>query len=134
MTLQTLDEIDHNKLLKELEGLLDPDTHVLLQNGTSPIHDLPYTNSLFTKYNMHISRIMCLRPRECYSLHHDSSPRIHFPIITNDKCLFILEDNVYQMPVGNAYYVDTRKKHTALNGNKKDFMRYHIVGLTDEMV
>ena len=133
MTFQTLDEIDHNKLLEELESLLDPDTHVLLQNGTDPIHDLPYTNSLLTKYNMHTSRIMCLRSKECYSWHHDSSPRIHFPIITNNKCFFVLEKDVFNMPVGNAYYVDTRKEHTAFNGNK-NFERYHIVGLTNELV
>ena len=134
MDFQIFDEIDTETILSEVSNLFYQKGHVFLQRGNDQMFDLPYTNSLFKKYNMKTSRLMSLNPRECYSWHHDTSPRIHFPLITNDKCLFILEDNVYQMPVGNAYYVDTRKEHTALNGNKKDFIRYHIVGLTDEMV
>ena len=129
MDFQTLDKIDVAKILDEISHLIDPTDHIFLQKRNNFLHDLPYTNSLIEKYNMTTSRIMRLEARECYSWHQDTSPRIHFPLITNDKCLFILEDNVYQMPVGNAYYVDTRKKHTALNGNKKDFIRYHIVGM-----
>ena len=129
MDFQTLDEIDVGIILDEVSHLIDPADHILLQKGTSALHDLPYTNSLLEKYNMTTSRIMRLAPRECYSWHTDTSPRIHFPLITNNNCLFILEDSVYTMPVGNAYYVDTRKTHTALNGNKRDFIRYHIVGM-----
>lgn len=134
MDFQTLDQIDVETILDEVSHLLDPTNNILLQKGTSTLHDLPYTNSLFEKYNMTTSRIMKLTPREAYSWHTDVSPRIHFPLITNDSCLFILEDSVYTMPSGNAYYVDTRKKHTALNGNRRDFIRYHIVGLVDELV
>ncbi len=133
MTFQTLDEIDHDTLLEEVSELIDPTKHVLLQNGTGPMHDLPYTNSLFKKYNMTTSRIMRLMPKECYSWHKDATPRIHFPLLTNDKCFFVLDKDLFNMPVGNAYYVDTRKMHTAFNGNK-DFIRYHIVGLTNELV
>jgi len=134
MDFQILDAIDTQSILEEISYLFNKKEHVFLQKGNQFIYDLPYTNSLLEKYHMQTARIMHLYPKECYSWHHDTSPRIHFPLITNDKCLFILEDKVYSMATGNAYYVDTRKKHTALNGNRKDFNRYHIVGLIDELV
>lgn len=134
MDFQTLDPIDTDLILSEVSHLIGRDGHVLIQKGPFCLYDLPYTNSLLKKYNVSMARIMYLKPKECYTWHHDTTPRIHFPLITNPSCLFILEDNVYRMPVGNAYYVDTRKKHTALNGSSQDFLRYHIVGIVDEMV
>ena len=72
-------------------------------------------------------RLMKLSGRQCMSLHVDLERRIHIPIITNENCLMIVDDEVIHMPAdGNAYLVDTKKRHTALNSNK-DFDRIHLM-------
>lgn len=129
-TFDTLGDVDPSIILNEID-IGSGDKHLFLQDGYKHLFDAPYLNGLFDKYKMYNSRVMVLHPKECYSWHRDITPRVHFPLITNSKCLFILGDNAKIMPVGSAYWVDTRQLHTALNGNKKDFLRYHIVGMTD---
>ena len=56
--------------------------------------------------------------------------RIHFPVVTNDKVIFNNWDwfgNVedVNMKVGEAWYLDVRKPHRAINGGTDD--RIHIV-------
>ena len=73
------------------------------------------------------SRLMKLEPFHCYSYHRDASKRIHIPLITNERCMFIIEDEVHRYPAdGNSYIIDTTKMHTAINASYED--RYHIVG------
>lgn len=126
-----LGDVNTETIIDEVKKLWSNDSHVLLQKGHDFLYDIPYTNSIFKKYNMYNSRIMCLRGKECYTYHKDRTPRIHLPLITNNNCLFILEDRVFSMPSGKAYAIDTRKIHSAMNGNL-NFFRYHIVGMTDE--
>ena len=46
----------------------------------------------------------------------------------NDACLFI-DGKVYKLPAdGSVYLVDTTLYHTALNANREQFIRTHIVG------
>tara|TARA_B110000259_G_scaffold184377_1_gene231310 strand:- start:759 stop:1151 length:393 start_codon:yes stop_codon:yes gene_type:complete len=123
---KNLGEVDHKRILDEIV-LGDGTKHQRLEDI-----DAPYTNEMMTKYGMYNSRIMALRCKECYSWHRDTTPRVHFPLITNNNCLFISEETAFSMPVGSAYWVDTRKHHTALNGNRGDYIRYHIVGMTNE--
>jgi hypothetical protein len=78
-------------------------------------------------YNFGRLRLMKLSGRQCMSLHVDLERRIHVPIVTNENCLMIVDDEVIHMPAdGNAYVVDTKKRHTALNSNK-DFDRIHLM-------
>ena len=136
MNLQThkiLETVDTQKILNEIDHLLKPNDHVWLQKMHEFVYDIPYTNSLLLKYNTYNTRIMHLRPKQCYTWHRDQTPRIHVPLTTNDKCRFIIEDTCFDLPLGNIYWVDTTRQHTAFNGNK-EFDRYHIVGLTDELV
>ncbi len=56
--------------------------------------------------------------------------RIHFPIMTNHKVIFNNwdwngETDDINMKVGEAWYIDTRKPHRAINGGKND--RVHLV-------
>lgn len=56
--------------------------------------------------------------------------RIHFPIQTNERVLFTAWDcdgtaNTLNMKVGEAYYLDTRKPHRAVNDGETD--RIHLV-------
>jgi hypothetical protein len=60
------------------------------------------------------------------SFHKDPEPRIHIPIITNPGALMIVENFAGHIKAnGDAYFVDTRKYHTALNGGSHD--RIHMV-------
>ncbi len=56
--------------------------------------------------------------------------RIHFPIITNPDVIFTTWDEYdqeqnYHFPLGEAWYLDTRKPHMAVNNGTED--RIHLV-------
>jgi hypothetical protein len=82
--------------------------------------------------DLYRTRIMKLKPKQCYSIHKDRTPRIHLVTDTDPHCLFILNNKAFHVPAdGYAYYIDTTQPHTALNGTL-DFERIHIVGCTDK--
>lgn len=71
-------------------------------------------------------RLLKLNTRSSLSYHRDPEARLHIPIITNPGALMIVEKDAYHMKAdGSAYYVDTTKYHTALNGG--DAPRVHLV-------
>ena len=85
-------------------------------------------NDIQKYYTVGRVRIMCLSNKTCYSLHADYEKRLHLPIQTNEKCLLLVDNKALHLPAdGNAYLVDTTKQHTALNGNKGEFNRIHII-------
>jgi hypothetical protein len=74
------------------------------------------------------TRIMVSRPKSCYSIHRDYSPRLHLPLITNKQCYFVFKDppEFIHMPAdGQTYWVDTRADHTFMNGSVEN--RLHLV-------
>ena len=84
-------------------------------------------NILSQHYSFGRMRLMKLTGRKCMSLHVDGEKRIHVPIITNENCLMIVDNEVCHLPAdGNAYLVDTTKVHTALNSNQ-NFDRIHLL-------
>ena len=84
-------------------------------------------NILAKDYTFGRMRLMKLTGRKCMSLHIDLEKRIHIPITTNENCLMIVDDEIIHMPAdGNAYLVNTTKRHTALNSNQ-DFDRIHLM-------
>ncbi len=90
-------------------------------------YDLPYTNSVLSELKMYRSRLMNMPPKYCYSYHKDPTQRMHIPLITNENCFFVIEDEVIRLPAnGNHYLIDTRKKHTFVNASFEK--RLHIVG------
>lgn len=92
---------------------------------------LVYTNSILKNLQMYRTRIMTMKPKTCYTYHIDASPRIHIPLVTNDDCFFIIEDEVLRIPAdGNHYCIDTTKKHTFVNASFED--RIHIVGVYEK--
>jgi len=94
-----------------------------------PIFDVPYINSIMAELKMFRTRIMILKPRECYTYHYDFSQRIHIPVITNESCFIVENRQLRHLPAdGNYYVVDTTKMHTALNGSRDNEDRLHIVG------
>jgi len=78
---------------------------------------------------MYRTRLMLLPDKRNYSWHLDYSARLHIPLITNESCFFIIEEQKYYLPAdGSVYWVDTTKWHTFVNANRNEFMRSHIVG------
>lgn len=83
-----------------------------------------------TDNNLYRTRIMKLKPRECYSYHFDRTPRVHLAVDTHEHCFISINNMLQHVPAdGNAYWIDTRQYHTAMNCTL-DFERIHIVGCT----
>ena len=70
-------------------------------------------------------RLMMINPKTCLSWHTDSSPRLHYPIKTQEGCMMIIEDEVFHLNQNTWYMADTTFKHTALNASKE--ARIHLV-------
>ena len=94
---------------------------------TEFIYDMPYTNSILKEHNVYRARLMKLKPRSNYTYHQDYTKRFHIPLITNDKCFFVIDEKVIRYPAdGNYYIVDTTKLHTAINASTEDLSLIHI--------
>ena len=86
---------------------------------------------LVDEFQLKRSRLMWVGPKTCYSMHIDSTPRIHIPIYTNSDCYFIFKHGIVEfLKPGNAYWVDTRLAHTFINCSDKP--RLHLVGVVAE--
>jgi len=74
-----------------------------------------------------IGRVRIIRsvPRACLSWHRDPEPRIHVPIKTNIGAKLVIEDEVKHLPVGRAWYTNTKHYHSQFNGGETD--RIHLV-------
>tara|TARA_B100001057_G_scaffold494472_1_gene591133 strand:- start:7859 stop:8302 length:444 start_codon:yes stop_codon:yes gene_type:complete len=113
------------------EGIISDLDDVSENMFTEFIYDMPYTNSILKKHGIYRARIMNLKPKTNYTYHQDYTKRFHIPLITNNKCFFVIDDKVIRYPAdGNYYIVDTTKLHTAINSSKED--RIHIIGCIDE--
>ena len=147
--------LDIQKILNELKLLPEYNKQIMLQGvnskadhsyGTGRLDDidnsvkeweqdfkeflfpeLEYVNFILKKLNMTRTRVMKMAPKTCYSYHQDPSKRVHIPLITNEKCFFVVADEVIRLPAdGNYYVLDTTKLHTFVNASFED--RIHIVG------
>lgn len=110
--------------------------------GTSKGNELTYTNlnsifkdtvfeELINKYNLFRTRLMWVSPMTCYSMHKDSTPRIHIPMITNPECYFVFKQGIIQhMPVGSVYWTNTVNLHTFMNCSDKP--RLHLIGAVNK--
>lgn len=76
-------------------------------------------------------RLLCLYPKQAYSLHRDTEERLHIAIQTNKQATMLVDAHNHKLwkihiPLdGNIYRVDTRLLHTAFNGG--DEPRIHLV-------
>lgn len=73
-------------------------------------------------------RLMSLDPSICYSIHSDATPRYHIAVHTSEQARFVFVDlqRVIHIPAdGRVYFVDTRQRHTAFNGDSEP--RLHLV-------
>ena len=82
--------------------------------GKSRGNEFKYTNlnpyfkdtifeEVIIKYQLLRTRLMWLSPNTVYSMHKDTTPRIHIPMITNPECYFVFKIGIIQhMPVGSV--------------------------------
>ena len=116
------------------------------RNGWSPdtrldfdykykIFDIPYINSIIDELDLYKARITFLKEKECYTWHRDMHPRVHVPVVSDPfTCFMIVQSKfnpddkgeMHRMPVGEKYYIDTTKHHTAINGGIPE--RIHLIG------
>ena len=102
----------------------------LTYNTLNPLFKDTIFETLIARYNLKRARFLWVYPWACYSMHRDTTPRIHIPLITNIECYFVFkESGVSHMPAGGTYWVDTRKRHTFMNCSDK--LRLHLVGVVE---
>ena len=133
--LQVLPEYDNQVMLQTVEGQSDPFYGIgRLANWNhtedefiQPVFNIPYTNSILKELKMFRTRVMRMNPHHCYSYHIDETKRIHIPLVTDEKCFFVIEDKILRLPAdGNCTVIDTTKIHTFVNASP--IQRIHIVG------
>lgn len=137
--IKTLPFFENQIMLQGIEGNADYfygtgkaiDYNESEEDFIHPLFDIPYTNSIIQLLDLKRTRLIRLSPLQCYTIHKDYTPRVHIPLVTNNKCLIIIENEIFHFPAdGSVYLLDTTKEHTALNGSRSD--RLHIVGVVDK--
>jgi hypothetical protein len=117
------DQIDGLESLRLYENCMEKDFNVVQKS---------FKNTEFEKiindFNLVRSRIMWLKGTKCYSIHQDSSWRLHIPIKTNPDCLFYFPDHKehFHLKEGKTYKVNTTERHTFINTDVND--RIHFIG------
>jgi hypothetical protein len=96
-------------------------------NKLNPFFKDTIFEEIIKEYNLKRSRLMWVYPFACYSMHSDTTPRIHIPIITNLECYFVFKNgSMEHLKIGASYWVDTRLPHTFINCS--EHKRLHLVG------
>jgi hypothetical protein len=80
---------------------------------------------LIERFEMFRARLMWVGPYACYSMHRDSTMRIHIPIITHPECKYIIEDIEYHWEPGKVYEFDNTRMHGV--DNRNDQWRVHLM-------
>ena len=99
------------------------------QDFVAPLFDdMPRLYEFIEEYDLCRTKVMSIPKKSNYTYHKDVSKyRIHLPLLTNDKCFFIVDGIVYDMVAdGTVYLINTKKMHTAVNASFNE--RIHIVG------
>lgn len=82
-------------------------------------------NELTNKYVVGRIRVMNNKPKTCLSWHEDQTPRLHYPIKTQDGCFMVIENQSVHLKQNRWYWTNTVLPHTAFNGSRND--RLHLV-------
>jgi len=109
--------------------------------GRSQGRELEYTNlnpffagtifeQAIKQYKLSRTRLMWINPFSCYTVHRDTTPRIHIPMITNLGCYFVFANTgLIHLNFGKVFWVDTREPHTFINCS--EIPRLHLVGVVE---
>lgn len=109
--------------------------------GKSQGRELEYTtlnpffaNTIFEQtikqYKLSRTRLMWVNPFSCYTIHKDTTPRVHIPLVTNLGCYFVFaKTGLVHLSFGKVFWVDTRQAHTFINCS--EIPRLHLVGVVE---
>jgi hypothetical protein len=110
--------------------------------GKSKGQELTYTNlnplfkdtvfeEIIKQHSITRARLLWVGPFACYSMHQDTTPRVHVPLISNPDCYFVFKSGrLVNMVPGFTYWVDTRNAHTFMNCSEE--WRLHFVGVVEK--
>ena len=99
-------------------------------NLLNPYYKNTVFEELIIEYKLYRTRLMWVGPFAAYSMHQDSSHRLHIPMVTNLDCYFVFKKGIVQhLPLNSVYLVDTRYHHTFMNASADS--RLHLVGVID---
>lgn len=125
--IETDNGVDNiTNLFKKTEKFSESDFTVICSQFKGTTFETIY-NILDQKYVLGRVRLMRLNPKKCLSWHTDDSLRLHFPLLTQEGCMMIIEDEVMHLSKNKWYMADTTKKHTAINSSKSS--RIHLVAV-----
>lgn len=82
-------------------------------------------NQITKKYVVGRIRIMKSLPKTCLTWHVDNTPRIHYPMKTQEGCIMVIENEAKHLEKNKWYFTNTVLPHTAFNGSKDE--RLHLV-------
>jgi hypothetical protein len=134
---------DHKGKQAGLQHLADEDPWTSAV-GRSRGRELEYTHlnpyfagtcfeEIINRYKFKRTRLMWVGPYACYSMHRDTTPRVHIPLITNAECYFVFKDGPIQhLEAGTVHWTDTRFRHTFMNCS--DVPRLHLVGAVEKWI
>lgn len=96
----------------------------------SLLENMPYSRNIISEikkiFNFKDVVYRSLQPCTNYRWHKDNEYEcIHIPLITNDGCLFVYEDENYRMLPGFLYKVKNNIGHTFINSGDKP--RIHLM-------
>lgn len=111
---------------KRKTDLIDENFTILCNQFKNTVFESIYSE-LNKNYTLGRVRIMKSEPKTCLSWHHDSSPRLHYPIKTAPGAFMVIENEVKHLPERTWWWTDTRKNHTAFNGSNGS--RIHLVAV-----
>lgn len=119
---------DRDDVFLSATGTLQPGRSEQEYNLINPLFVNTPFEDVVKEYKLVRTRLMWLEPRTCYSIHRDQSVRLHIPLVTNEDCKFIFpeESEMFYLPVGGAYHVNTNKTHSFCNFSAEP--RLHLLG------
>lgn len=87
-------------------------------------------NYLIKRYTLGRIRIMKSKPKTCLTWHVDDTPRIHYPMKTQNGCFMVIGNESKHLENNKWYLTNTLLPHTAFNGSIED--RIHLVAVVLE--
>lgn len=116
---------EKKRIIKERDQKIEErDFKYLCNQFKNTLFETVYT-ALQEKYTLGRVRLMKSESKTCLSWHVDTTPRIHYPIKTQEGCFMVIEDEVMHIPLNEWWETNTILKHTAFNGSKES--RIHLV-------
>lgn len=122
---------ENANMVKKRDKILQESDFVNLCSGfKDSLFEEVYTQ-LEKQYVLGRVRIMKSLPKTCLTWHVDHTPRIHYPMKTQEGCMMIIEDEVMHLPLNTWWRTNTTVNHTAINASR-DYRLHLVVAVLGE--